>query len=197
MDAHRSNLLSIAGLLVLPFIMFGDVLFAGGTRGLSDRAADLALQYYSWRDFGFSELAKGHLALWNPYIFGGAPFFGGMQSALLYPLNWLFLLLSLPVGINWTIALNLFALGVFVFCWMRVRGLGALASFFAGALIMFSGPYFLHVFGGHLPQMATMTWSPLVFCAIDGLFKTRRIGWCLLGIFAVADRKRTRLNSSH
>src|ERR1041385_4434505 len=79
MDAHRSNLLSIAGLLVLTFIMFGDVLFAGGTRVLSDRAADLALQYYSWRDFGFSELAKGHLALWNPYIFGGAPFFGGTR----------------------------------------------------------------------------------------------------------------------
>ena len=186
MDARRSNLLSIAGLLVLTFIMFGDVLFAGGTRVLSDRAADLALQYYSWRDFGFGELAKGHLALWNPYIFGGAPFFGGMQSALLYPLNWLFLVLSLPVAINWSIALNLFALGVFMFCWMRVRGLGSLASFFAGALIMFSGPYFLHVFGGHLPQMAAMTWSPLVFCAIDGLFKTRRTGWCLLGIFAVA-----------
>src|ERR1051326_7717097 len=101
---HRcSTWLSLAGLFALVLAMFGDVLFAGGTRVLSDRGADLFLQYYSWRDFGFRELAKGHLALWNPYIFGGAPYFGGMQSALLYPLNWLFLLLSLPVAINWTI----------------------------------------------------------------------------------------------
>ena len=34
--------------------------------------------------------------------------------------------------------------------------------------------------------MAAMTWSPLIFCAIDGLFQTRKIGWSLLGMFAVA-----------
>src|SRR5262249_14246577 len=103
MDQRRANLIAIIGLFALTFLMFGDVLFAGGTRVLSDRGADLVLQYYSWRDFGFGELAKGHLALWNPYIFGGAPFFGGMQGALLYPINWLFLFLPLPIAINWTI----------------------------------------------------------------------------------------------
>lgn len=186
MDGRRSTLLSIAGLLALTFVMFGDLLFAGGTRVVGDQGADLRLQYFSWRDFGFGELAKGNLALWNPYIFGGGPFFGGMQSALLYPVNWLFLILPLAVAINWTIAINVFAIGAFMFAWMRVRGLSPVASFFAGALLMFSGPYFLHVFAGHLPQMAAMTCSPLIFCAIDGLFKTRRVGWCLLGMFAVA-----------
>jgi hypothetical protein len=186
MNRRRTNLLSLAGLLALVLAMFGDVLFAGGTRVLSDRGADLFLQYYSWRDFGFRELAKGNLALWNPYIFGGAPFFGGMQSALLYPPNWLFLILPLASAINWTVALNIFALGAFMFFWMRVRGLSAASSFFASATIMFSGPHFLHVFGGHLPQMATMTWTPLVFCAIDGFFNTRRFNWVLLGMFAVA-----------
>jgi len=185
MDGRRSTLLSLAGLLALTLAMFGDLLFAGGTRVFGDQGADLFRQYYSWRDFGFGELAKGHLALWNPYIFGGAPFFGGMQSALLYPVNWLFLILPLPVAINWTIAINIFALGAFMFSWMRVRGLSAISSFFAGTMVMFCGPYFPHVFAGHLPQMAAMTWSPLIFCAIDGLFKTRKIGWCLLGMFAV------------
>lgn len=186
MTRVRSNLLSITGLLALIIAMFGDVLFAGGTRVLSDPGADLFLQYYHWRDFGFHELAKGNLALWNPYIFGGAPFFGGMQSALLYPLNWLFLVLPLAAGINWTIALNTFALGAFMFCWMRVRGLTAVSAFFAGAIAMFSGPYFLHVFAGHLPQMAAMAWSPLILCAIDGFFESEKTGWCLLGMFAVA-----------
>jgi hypothetical protein len=185
MNDRRSTLLSLAGLLAFTFAMFGDLLFASGTRVLSDRGADLFLQYYSWRDFGFRELVKGNFSLWNPYIFGGAPYFGGMQSALLYPLNWLFLILPLAVAINWTVALNVFLLGAFMFFWMRIRGLSAAPSFFAGAVVMFSGPHFLHVFAGHLPQMATMTWSPLIFCAIDGFFGTRKRTWVLLGMFAV------------
>jgi hypothetical protein len=186
MEYRRSTFISLAGLLALTLAMFGDVLFAGGTRVLGDQGADLFLQYYSWRDFGFRELAKGNFALWNPYIFSGAPYFGGMQAALLYPPNWLFLFLPVATAINWTIALNIFAIGAFMFFWMRVRGLNAAASFFAGALIMFSGPHFLHVFAGHLTHLAAMTWSPLIFCAIDGVFATRRVSWCLLGMFAVA-----------
>jgi hypothetical protein len=183
---RRSTLISLAGLFVLTLAMFGDVLFTGGTRVLGHQGADLFLQYYSWRDFGFRELAKGNLALWNPHIFSGAPYFGEMQAALLYPPNWLFLLLPLVAAINWTIALHIFAIGAFMFLWMKVRGLHPVAGFFAGALVMFSGPHFLHVFAGHLPQLAAMTWAPLIFCAIDGLFSTRKTGWCLLGIFAVA-----------
>jgi len=186
MNNCRSTLISLAGLLALTLAMFGDVLFAGGTRVFGDQGTDLFLQYYSWRDFGFHELAKGNLALWNPYIFSGAPYFGGMQAGLLYPPNWLFLLLPSAAAINWTLALNIFAIGAFVFFWMRVRGLHPVASFFAGALIMFSGPHFLHVFAGHLPHLAAMTWSPLIFCAIDALFITRKVRWCLLGMFAVA-----------
>jgi hypothetical protein len=53
-------------------------------------------------------------------------------------------------------------------------------------VISFCGAFFPHVFAGHLPQLCTMTWAPLIFCAIDGLFETRRIGWLLLGAFAGA-----------
>jgi hypothetical protein len=177
---------ALAGLALLVFAMFFDTLVAPGTRVLGSPNTDLAHQFLPWRDFGFEELAKGNLALWNPYIFGGAPFFGGMQSALLYPPNWLFLVLPLPLAANWTIALNAWLLGAFMHLWALRRGLHPLAAFTSAALLMFCAPHFLHVYAGHVTNLAAMPWIPLLFLAIDEWFGSRRLGWCLLGMLAVA-----------
>jgi hypothetical protein len=186
MEKRRSTIVSLILLLAIALAMFGDLLFAGGTRVLGHPGSDMFLQYFAWREFGFRELSKGNIALWNPHIFSGAPYFGGMQGALLYPPNWIFLFLPTPVAINWSVALHTFAIGAFMFFWMKQRGLSAAAGFFAGTLVMFGGAFFPHVFAGHLPQLSAMIWSPLIFCSIDGVFGTQRVGWVLLGIFAVA-----------
>ncbi|HEY4284100.1 MAG TPA: YfhO family protein [Chthoniobacterales bacterium] len=186
MKRHRSTIAALVLLLILAFAIFADLLFAGGTRVPGHPGGDLFLQYFSWRAFGFGELAKGNLALWNPHIFSGAPYFGGMQGGQLYPPNWLFLILPLPVAITWTEALHVFAIGAFMFSWMRQRSLGVAPSLFAGTIVMFCGAFFPHVFAGHLPQLCAMTWSPLIFCSIDGLFRNGRLSWSLVGIFAVA-----------
>jgi hypothetical protein len=186
MKSRRSTIFSLILLLAMALAMFADLLLAGGTRVVGHPGSDMFLQYFAWREFGFRELAKGKLALWNPHIFSGAPYFGGMQGALLYPPNWLFLVLPTPVAINWTVALHVFAIGAFMFFWMKQRGLSDAASFFAGTLVMFCGAFFFHVFAGHLPQLSAMTWSPLIFCSIDAVFKTQRVRWSLLGVFAIA-----------
>ena len=184
--SHRSTIAALALLFTLALAIFADLLFGGGPRVLGHPASDLFLQYYAWRDFGFRELAKGNLALWNPHIFSGAPYLGGMQGAQLYPPNWIFLILALPLAINWSIALHVFAIGAFMFLWMKQRGLAASASFLAGILVMFSGAFFTHIFAGHLPQLCTMSWAPLIFCSIDALLRTRQVTWLLVGIFGVA-----------
>src|SRR5208282_4261617 len=89
---------------------------------LSRDNEDLAGQFLWWRQFGFEELKKGHLALWNPFVYCGEPFFGGFQSALLYPPNWLFMFLPLPFAVNLSIALHTFLAGWFTFLWARNRG---------------------------------------------------------------------------
>jgi len=185
MESRRSTIVSLILLLAIALAMFGDLLFAGGARVLGHPGSDMFLQYFAWREFGFRELAKGNLALWNPHIFSGAPYFGGMQGALLYPPNWLFLVLPTSVAVNWTVALHVFAIGAFMFLWIKQWGLSAAASFFAGTLVMFSGTFFSHVFAGHLPQLSAMMWSPLIFCSIDAVFRTQRVRWSLLGIFAI------------
>ena len=173
-------------LLGLTLLVLGPVLFAPGDLVFSNGEADLAKQFVHWRAFGFGELRAGRLALWNPHIFSGTPFFGGFQSALLYPPNWLYLCLPLVAAINVGIALHVFLAGFFMQLWARQRGLRPLACLLAGVLFMFSGPYFLHIYAGHLSNLCTMVWGPLIFLAIDGWLKRRTPGWLWVGAGAVA-----------
>src|SRR5262245_55269976 len=110
--------------------MFFDLLFSG-THVVSAKDADLALQFVSWRQFGFDQLRQGNLALWNPHIFGGTPYFAGFQSALLYPPNWLHLILPVGVAINWIVALHVFLAGYFTYFWCRAREISIPGSILA------------------------------------------------------------------
>jgi hypothetical protein len=182
----RNHPLSVglACLAALALAMFADVL-APGTRVLGHASTDLFRQFLPWREFGFRELAAGNVALWNPHIFGGAPYHGGMQAALFYPLNWLFLVLPTAQAVNWTIALNVWLLGAFTYLWALRRELQPLAAFAGAALLMFCAPFFFHIYAGHLANIAAMAWVPLVLLAVDEWLRTRRPAWCLVGMLAV------------
>ena len=150
--------------------LFAQALFSANTL-VSTANGDLANQFYAWRDFGFSELRKGHLALWNPYIYCGAPYFAGFQSALLYPPNWLFLFLPLVFALNFSMALHVFLAGFFAYLWLSSNRLCFLASLFGAFIYMFGGAYFLHVTPGHLSNLCTMAWIPLVFLSVESLLE--------------------------
>jgi len=136
-------------------------------------------------DFGFSQLAQGTIPLWNPHIFSGAPFFGGFQSAILYPPNILFLILPVTKAINFSIALHVLLIGFFMYLWTSYRNLHPLACLSSSVMLMFSGSYFLHIYAGHLSNLCTVAWIPLVFLCVDRLFDERSLKWCLIGIFAL------------
>lgn len=186
LEPRRSSWPWVGGLALLCLAMFADALVAPGPWVLGRADTDVPYHFLPSRDFGFGELAKGNLALWNPHIFAGAPFLGGMQSALLYPPNWLFMALPLPLAANWSVALSVWMLGAFMYWWGVRRRLHPFAAFVAAAVLMFCAPHFLRLSAGHLTGLAAMAWVPLIFLAIDGWLGERRAGWCLLGMLAVA-----------
>jgi len=165
---------------------FPETLFAPGNLVLSKAGTDLQNQFVDWREFAFSQLRHGNLPLWNPHIYCGAPFLGGFQSGLLYPLNFGYLFLPLAKAINFGIALHVFLAGFFMYLWARRRGLSFLACLFCGALWMFCGEHFLRIMAGQLDHLIATAWIPLLFLAIDGLFEERRAGWILLGVLAIS-----------
>jgi hypothetical protein len=154
--------------LALLFLVLGPVIFSAESRILSLAGTDLWGQFMSWREFGFSELKKGNLPLWNPHVYCGIPYFSGFQSALLYPPNWLHLVLPLPVALNGGILFHLWVGGMSAYSWLRWgRSLHPLAALMGGGLYLFCGPHYLHVAAGHLTNLCVMAWVPLVFLALD------------------------------
>ena len=167
--------------LLLTLLVFGRSLVGADDLMIGDGATDLERQFIHWRPFGFQQLAAGHLPLWNPHIYGGTQYFGGFQAALLYPPNWLYLFLPLARAVNNGIALHVFLAGWFMYFWVRHRGLHVVSAVLAGVLFMFGGSYFPHIFAGHLPNLCTMVWGPLILLSIDGWFSRRTLPWLLLG----------------
>ena len=173
-------------LLALVLVVFGDVLFVPRGRLLSDDASDTVNREIWFRGFGFGHLRQGHLPLWNPHIFGGAPYYGSFATGLMYPPNWLEFFLPSDLAYNWYYALHLYLAGLFTYLACRARGLSPLAGLLAGMMFMFGGPYFLHVYPGHPTVIGGMTWIPLVLLSLDRFTDTRRFRWIVAGASGVA-----------
>lgn len=172
-------------LAVLAAIPMASELFST-TRVLSEGSTDITLHFLFSRAFGFGEIARGNLPLWNPYIYGGIPYLGQFQSALLYPLNLIFLFPPLPLAINWSFYLHIFLLGAGMYAWALWRNLLRPAAFVAGVAAMFSGTVLLHIFAGHLSNVCSLAWIPLVFAGIDQWLRHRQLGWIFLSSAAAA-----------
>jgi hypothetical protein len=173
-------------LLAITLAMFGDVLFVNNGRLLSKEGLDLFSGEMYGREFEFREAKEGNFPLWNPHVNSGMPFFDGIASNILYPPNIIHLFLPLSQAINISIALHVLLIGFFMYLWTENRQLHILACIFSSVTTMFSGAYYLHIYAGHLANLCAMTWVPLIFLSIDGLFKRLSPGWIMLGIFAVS-----------
>ncbi len=185
-SGFRSPVFAPGVLLVLTLAMYGDVLFSLQRPVLSLFGMDMTTWDLLWRVPAFEELARGHLMLHNPYTFSGMPFFAEPQIAILYPPNWLHLILPPDRAVNTLIALHTFLVGLFTYFWARHRSLSKPAGLLAGVIMMFGGPFFLHLLPGHATNMAAMVWVPLLLLSFDFILSQRYCDGLLLGSFSLA-----------
>ncbi len=138
--------------------------------------------YPTWR-FAAAELAQGRLPLWNPTLYGGAPFFADVQAGYLYLPN-LLLFLTWPrfpyVALQWMAVLHLWwaALGMYVLLrTLRIGGrhLHPLAALFGGLAFGLSDPLLIHL--GNLNLIAVLSWLPWVLAAFDRALRAPGRGW--------------------
>ncbi|MDR3707689.1 MAG: hypothetical protein P4L33_05275 [Capsulimonadaceae bacterium] len=175
-----------AGLAALCLFAFGDVLLGLRPGILSAADGDTARQFLYWREFGFSNLRHGHVPLWDPHIYCGVPFFGGWQAGLFYPPNWIYLILPLKLAIAVDAAMSTYIAGLLTAILARRQGFHPVAVMLTGAVVMFSGAFFAHVWPGHLSALAAMAWTPLALLAADEAIDRPSVRASLVGAFALA-----------
>lgn len=157
---------------LLTIFLFGLDLLWRPRAVVSAAEMDIDRQFYAWRAFGFGEWrASGRPPLWNPYAFGGVPALGNFQYALLYPPNWLHLVLPTTWAINLVAALHVWLTGMLTAAWCRARGGSIVACIVGGTIFALSGPYLLHLYAGHLTYVCVVAWTPLVFLAVDRIIE--------------------------
>lgn len=181
---NRWPLIAVPLLYVL--LLCGPAIMAGNGTVLGSRQADLFSQFTGQREFGFGELGRGHLPLWNPHIFSGIPALGNIQQALCYPPNLIFLLVPLAAAFNISIMFHLALGGFFMGAWARSLGLALLPSLTAGILYLGGGAYYSRVLAGHQTMICLLAWVPLFFWSVDAVARDGRLGPAIAGAAAAA-----------
>ena len=128
---------------------------------------DNLIQNFPLRVLVGTDLRHGHLPLWDPYLWSGAPLLAGFNAGAAYPTTALFAVL--PGALAWV--LNQLAVEVVaaagVLALLRVLGRSWLASGLAAAAFAFGG--FMTAQSVHLDLVQAAAWLPWAFVAVDRL----------------------------
>ncbi len=111
-------------------------------------------------------ILAGHTPLWNPYMFSGMPLFGAAQAGVLFPLNWFYLIFSIPVATNLMMLSTymLAALGAYLYA----RRSGATIGGAVVTSIVWQWSAFMVAKVGQTNVVQTAALLPWVLWAIDG-----------------------------
>ncbi len=155
-------ILALLALLALVLAFFWKLAFTN----LIIARGDIFYYFYPYRDFAMQAVREGRVALWNPYLFMGAPFMANSQAGFFYPLNLLMSWLEVTRAVNWTIVLHIFiaASGAYVFARSVVR-LSIAAALLAAISFGLGG--YLGTQIEHVNQLQGLAWIGWMFLAYE------------------------------
>jgi hypothetical protein len=143
-------------------IFFGDLLL--GQVSLSH--SDLTGQFHAFAVFQAQEMLAGRLPLWSPGSFAGFPFAADAQAAVFYPIRWLTILLSAPVGFSYYVLtleglFHIWLAGLFTYLLVTDQTGNPWAGTLA-AVAFALGDYLISYPLLQLAVLETIVWLPLI-----------------------------------
>ena len=172
---HR-DLAAVLALVALTLIVDSDLL-----RGETMIGMDTATAFYPWYSFLGQRLRSGHIPMWNPHQFSGAPFAADPESGWMYlPAMLLFTVLSLDAAAKSYALLHLLLAGISVYALARALGMGVAGALLAATSYAVTG----FLYGHHLCCFAyagVAAWLPVMLLGAELAMRSRR--WRTRGLW--------------
>jgi hypothetical protein len=146
--------------------------------------ADVVRMMYPWRVLSFDLLKQGILPLWNSYAFAGNPLLGNLQSAILYPLNILFLFFQPQWAWIIYIMIQPILSTFFMYLFIRSIGLSRIAALFAGIGFSFLGYLDVWFEMGIVGHAAL--WFPFILWGMTKFIRTKKTVFLVLSALGIA-----------
>ncbi|MBN2126729.1 MAG: YfhO family protein, partial [Deltaproteobacteria bacterium] len=137
--------------------------------------SDFDAFYLGMKQFLCTEVhAHGSIPLWNPYIFGGMPFWAHFESTIFYPLGFLFWLIHPGKAYGYTLFLHLALGALFMYLLARSLGQGRAGGFVAGAVFICSGYVMAILYLGQMCPIQSLVWLPLLILFLKRALTAKR-----------------------
>lgn len=161
------QLAAVASLVALPLLVYA----LPAALGHPVVPGDDLTQNLPLRELVGRDLSSGHLPVFDPYVWGGAPLLAGWNAGAAYPLTWLFAVL--PGDTAWTVNLVVAAVvaGVGCYAFLRASRLGAFASWAGAMTYAFGGGMVAQI--PHVGLVIGMSWVPVALLALLQLTDTQ------------------------
>ncbi|MBI2613525.1 MAG: YfhO family protein [Candidatus Levybacteria bacterium] len=158
--------------------------FDGWEHGIPNKptAKDDLWIFYPQRTFTTNVLKNWEIPFWNPYSFSGNYHLGLSETAVFYPLNFLFLIFpQINVWVFLTIIQPVIA-GFGMYLFLKKMVLREKSAIFGALTFAFSGVVIVRSVEG-LSVGHTLIWMPYVFWGIESFFQTKKTKFLWLILF--------------
>ncbi len=167
--------------LLVGAIAFFPCLFLGQSYYVND----LIYQFGPFRQFLKDQLASGHFPLWNPYIYGGQPFFANPNSMMCYLPTYLTLFFPTGFGMSLFYVLHMAIACAGMHAWLKALRLSEKAVRIGALAYALSGFFWWEII--HLHILADYALFPVLMAALERLRQNWAPRWAFAAglIFAV------------
>jgi hypothetical protein len=157
--------------------------FPAGVPFKNGLLSDIVSIIYPWRIYAVKLMKAGQWPLWLPTALSGQPLLANFQSAVFYPLNFLFFLFSEVSAWTIYIILQPILASFFAFLFLREIKLSKLSSIFGALIFAFSGFNLVWLEYGIVGHSGL--WLPLILWVTEKLAKKFNPWVFLIGVGAV------------
>ncbi len=170
-EPARPAWLALAVFVAVSLTLCWPVLIGGFLPG-----SDQYLSGYAFRHYAAEYWREHHaIPLWNPYIFAGMPYVGGMHGDIFYPTAWLRWFLPTGTAMGLGFAVHLVVAGAAMYALLRALRVSWGAAVAGGIAYELSGIVASQISPGHDGKLFTTALAPFLLLALLKAIRTRRL----------------------